>query len=66
MERKLILNALSHAGGNISRTAQLLHLQRTTLIQKMNKLREKGLHDSAELFGEMETELPNNTSTSIA
>ncbi len=66
MERKLILNALSHAGGNISRTAQLLHLQRTTLIQKMNKLREKGLHDSAELFGEMETEPPNNTSTSIA
>jgi len=42
MERNLIMSALSHAGGNISRTAQLLQLQRTTLIQKMNKLRAGG------------------------
>ncbi len=38
-EKKLIAHALNHAGGNISRTAQLLNLQRTTLIQKLNKLK---------------------------
>lgn len=38
-ERKLISHALNHAGGNISKTAQLLNLQRTTLVQKLNKLK---------------------------
>ncbi len=42
LEKKIISHALSHAGGNITRTAQLLKLQRTTLIQKMNKLKEEG------------------------
>ncbi len=37
-ERKLIYHALSRTQGNISRTAQLLNLQRTTLIQKLNKI----------------------------
>jgi sigma-54 specific flagellar transcriptional regulator A len=37
-ERKLIAHALSRSQGNISRTAQLLNLQRTTLIQKLNKI----------------------------
>jgi len=41
MERDLIRQALQHAGGNITKTAQLLHLQRTTLIQKMTKLRRE-------------------------
>lgn len=42
LEKKLISHALNHASGNITRTAQLLKLQRTTLIQKMNKFREEG------------------------
>ena len=37
--------ALNHAGGNISRTAQLLNLQRTTLIQKLNKLKGEDSDD---------------------
>lgn len=41
LEKKLIAHALNHASGNITRTAQLLKLQRTTLIQKMNKFREE-------------------------
>ncbi len=49
LERKIITHALSHADGNVSRTAQLLSLQRTTLIQKMNKLREDGFDEFDEL-----------------
>ena len=45
MERDLIRQALQHAGGNITKTAQLLHLQRTTLIQKMTKLRRESDQD---------------------
>ena len=41
-ERKLISHALNHTGGNISKTAQLLNLQRTTLVQKLNKLKGRG------------------------
>lgn len=40
-ETKLISHALNHAGGNISKTAQLLNLQRTTLVQKLNKLKSR-------------------------
>lgn len=46
LEKKIISHALNHAGGNITRTAQLLRLQRTTLIQKMNKLKEDGDDES--------------------
>ena len=42
VEQGLIRHALNHTGGNISRTAQLLHLQRTTLIQKLNKFKAAG------------------------
>jgi len=37
IERGLIEQALSRTQGNVSRTAKLLHLQRTTLIEKINK-----------------------------
>lgn len=37
MERSLLEQALARAGGNVSQTARLLQLQRTTLIEKLNK-----------------------------
>jgi sigma-54 specific flagellar transcriptional regulator A len=37
VERSLIEQALSRTEGNVSRTARLLQLQRTTLIEKINK-----------------------------
>ena len=37
VERSLIEQALSRTQGNVSRTAKLLQLQRTTLIEKINK-----------------------------
>ena len=39
IERRIIQQALAKTGGNVSRTAQLLNVQRTTLIQKLQKLR---------------------------
>jgi len=45
VEKKVICRALDHTGGNISRTAELLNLQRTTLIQKLNKLKGNGLEE---------------------
>jgi len=42
IEKNIIAQALSRTGGNVSKTAQLLQLQRTTLIQKMNKLKRGG------------------------
>lgn len=43
IERSLIKQALGRAEGNVSKTARLLNLQRTTLIEKINKY---GLSDS--------------------
>jgi sigma-54 specific flagellar transcriptional regulator A len=43
IERSLIRQALERSGGNISQTARLLRLQRTTLIEKLNKYDLKGL-----------------------
>ena len=37
IERGLIKQALDKANGNVSQTARLLGLQRTTLIEKINK-----------------------------
>ena len=37
IERDLILQALNRTDGNVSQTARLLNLQRTTLIEKLNK-----------------------------
>ena len=37
IERTLIKQALGKAEGNVSKTARLLNLQRTTLIEKINK-----------------------------
>jgi sigma-54 specific flagellar transcriptional regulator A len=37
IERDLIVQALSRTDGNVSQTARILNLQRTTLIEKINK-----------------------------
>ncbi len=37
IERSLIEQALTRTKGNVSQTARLLHLQRTTLIEKIQK-----------------------------
>ena len=37
IERSLIEQALQRTNGNVSQTARLLHLQRTTLIEKIQK-----------------------------
>lgn len=37
IERNLIRHALASAEGNVSKTARLLNLQRTTLIEKISK-----------------------------
>jgi sigma-54 specific flagellar transcriptional regulator A len=37
IERSLIEQALRRTNGNVSQTARLLQLQRTTLIEKINK-----------------------------
>jgi sigma-54 specific flagellar transcriptional regulator A len=37
IERDLIMQALSRTDGNVSQTARLLSLQRTTLIEKIQK-----------------------------
>jgi sigma-54 specific flagellar transcriptional regulator A len=43
IERNLIEQALSRTQGNVSQTAKLLQLQRTTLIEKINKYELRGL-----------------------
>ena len=40
IEKNIIEEALCRTGWNVSKTAELLQLQRTTLIQKMNKLKK--------------------------
>ena len=49
IERDLILQALQRTDGNVSQTARLLNLQRTTLIEKLNKydLRQGNVLNSA-------------------
>jgi DNA-binding NtrC family response regulator len=37
IEKDLIIQALNRTDGNVSQTARLLNLQRTTLIEKLNK-----------------------------
>jgi len=43
IERNLIEQALSRTQGNVSQTAKLLQLQRTTLIEKINKYELRGI-----------------------
>ena len=49
IERDLIVQALQRTDGNVSQTARLLNLQRTTLIEKLNKydLRQGNVLNSA-------------------
>ena len=44
IEKSLISQALEKAEGNVSKTARLLSLQRTTLIEKINKYGLSNLH----------------------
>lgn len=53
-ERKIIRHALAQTGGNITRTADLLNLQRTTLVQKLKKFQRDGLAVSADNEGQSE------------
>ena len=48
-ERKIIRHALTQTGGNITRTADLLNLQRTTLVQKLKKFQRDGLAAAADI-----------------
>ena len=52
IERELIMQALKRSGGNVSQSARLLRMQRTTLIVKLEKydLRH-GITDDADLSG---------------
>lgn len=43
IERSLIRQALEHSEGNVSQTAKLLRLQRTTLIEKLTKYELRSL-----------------------
>lgn len=43
VERSLIEQALARTQGNVSQTAKLLQLQRTTLIEKINKYDLRGV-----------------------
>jgi len=43
IERSIIEQALQRNSGNVSRTAKLLNLQRTTLIEKINKYALRGV-----------------------
>ena len=45
LEKRLILQSLAVAGGNKKRAASLLHLKRTTFVEK---LRRMGMESSAE------------------
>jgi sigma-54 specific flagellar transcriptional regulator A len=49
LEKALIEQALTQADGNVSQTARILNIQRTTLIEKINKynLKYKGDDSSA-------------------
>ena len=48
LERRLIDQAMAAAGGVVARAAELLHIPRTTLIQKLRKLREAADADQSE------------------
>jgi DNA-binding NtrC family response regulator len=43
LERELILQSLRLAAGNKARAAELLHLKRTTFLEKLKRLEEEGL-----------------------
>ncbi len=49
IERDLISQALSRTDGNVSQTARLLSLQRTTLIEKIHKYALRPTVDAAEI-----------------
>jgi DNA-binding NtrC family response regulator len=47
LERELILRCLEKTGGNKRQAARLLHLSRTTLIDKLQRLNVAGDHVAA-------------------
>jgi DNA-binding NtrC family response regulator len=42
IERELIRRSLERTGGNKERAARLLNLKRTTLVEKLKRLRDTG------------------------
>ena len=59
IERDLIMQALARTDGNVSQTARLLNLQRTTLIEKLNKydLRQGSLPVNAAVSHETQDQI---------
>ena len=43
LERSLILQSMSMADGNKARAAELLHLKRTTFLEKLRRIEEPEL-----------------------
>ena len=62
-EKDLIVQALNRTDGNVSQTARLLNLQRTTLIEKLNKydLRQGSLPVNASLANEAQVKIDDLT-----
>ena len=63
IEKDLIVQALNRTDGNVSQTARLLNLQRTTLIEKLNKydLRQGSLPVNASLANEAQVKIDDST-----
>jgi DNA-binding NtrC family response regulator len=59
IEKDLIVQALNRTDGNVSQTARLLNLQRTTLIEKLNKydLRQGSLPVNAAVSHETQDQI---------
>lgn len=63
IEKDLIVQALNRTDGNVSQTARLLNLQRTTLIEKLNKydLRQSTLSVSPAIPNETQAKTDKTT-----
>ena len=67
IEKDLIVQALNRTDGNVSQTARLLNLQRTTLIEKLNKydLRQGNLAVNSVLTNETQAKIDKSTNLKI-
>lgn len=54
IEKDLIIQALNRTDGNVSQTARLLNLQRTTLIEKLNKYELRQVSITGNSLGTLE------------
>ncbi|NDE05763.1 MAG: hypothetical protein EB003_14185 [Flavobacteriia bacterium] len=62
IEKDLIVQALNRTDGNVSQTARLLNLQRTTLIEKLNKyeLRQVSIPGNAHVTIDSQNQTKNS------